>query len=92
MTKMPLVPLLLLLVSHSAHGLVTPNHVLLRRQQVSTTARGFNNFFKKPEAAQAPPEPEEEFEDGAYDADDPVEKIFGFFFGKREEAPLGLCK
>jgi hypothetical protein len=62
---------------------------------VSHTARGFNNFFKKPSepettASKQPEEPE--FVDGAYDEDDPVEKIFGFFFGKREEAPLGLSR
>jgi len=28
--------------------------------------------------------------DGAYDADDPVEKIFSFFFGEREAAPMGM--
>jgi hypothetical protein len=27
--------------------------------------------------------------EGYYDEDDPIEKIFGFFFGKKEEAPLG---
>jgi hypothetical protein len=50
-----------------------------------------NSFFKKPE----PPKEEEEkqvFEDNAYDADDPVEKIFSFFFGKREASPMGMCK
>ena len=26
----------------------------------------------------------------AEESDDPVDKIFGFFFGKKEEAPLGL--
>lgn len=82
-----LAALLLLLVS-AVHGLVVPE---LRKRQVSSTARGFNNFFKKPvEEKQAPPEPE--FQDGAYDEEDPVEKIFSFFFGKREESPLGLCK
>ena len=30
------------------------------------------------------------FQDGAYDADDPVEKLFGFFFGKREAEPMGM--
>lgn len=33
---------------------------------------------------------EEEFKDGAYDEDDPVEKIFSFFFGKRELNPMGM--
>ena len=28
-------------------------------------------------------------DEGYYDEDDPVEKIFGFFFGKKEQAPLG---
>jgi hypothetical protein len=32
----------------------------------------------------------EEFKDGAYDEDDPVEKIFSFFFGKRELNPMGM--
>lgn len=32
----------------------------------------------------------EEFKDGAYDADDPVEKMFSFFFGKRELNPMGM--
>jgi hypothetical protein len=31
----------------------------------------------------------EEENEGYYDEDDPVEKIFGFFFGKKEQAPLG---
>lgn len=35
-------------------------------------------------------EQEEEFKDGAYDEDDPVEKIFSFFFGKRELNPMGM--
>ena len=26
---------------------------------------------------------------GYYDEDDPIEKLFGFFFGKKENAPLG---
>jgi len=81
---------LLLLVSLIvAQALVTP---VLRTHPTSATARGFNNFFKKPEPVEEKAPPEPEFQDGAYDEDDPVEKIFSFFFGKREEAPLGLCK
>lgn len=30
------------------------------------------------------------FNDAAYDAEDPVEKLFGFFFGKREAEPMGM--
>jgi hypothetical protein len=59
------------------------------------TVRYLNNFFNfnKPEPKTAEAEKEEDtFEDGAYDEDDPVEKIFGFFFGKREAKPMGMCK
>lgn len=51
------------------------------------------NFFK----FNSPPEPkeekkEEEVKDNAYDEADPVEKIFSFFFGKREEEPMGMSR
>ena len=32
----------------------------------------------------------EERDEGYYDNDDPIEKIFTFFFGKKEESPLGM--
>jgi len=41
---------------------------------------------EKSESAQQ----EQDFQDGAYDPDDPVEKIFAFFFGKRELNPMGM--
>ena len=52
----------------------------------------FNNFFNfnKPEEEEVETPSEENFKDGAYDEDDPVEKMFGFFFGKREEEPMGM--
>lgn len=81
---------LLLLLSHSIHAFVTP-----QKRFSHESARFLMDFFNKNKEAEVPTatdEPEEEFQDGAYDADDPVEKIFSFFFGKREEAPLGLCK
>ena len=52
------------------------------------------NFFK----FNSPPEPkeekkeEEEVKDNACDKGDPVEKIFSFFFGKREEEPMGVAR
>ena len=73
MVAMRIVPVLLLL-ANLTHGLVTRSHVL-RKQITSTSARGFNNFFKKPEPKKETP-PEPEYVDGAYDVDDPVEKIF----------------
>lgn len=75
----------LTLLGSLSHGLVSRQ---LSPQRLSTTNIGLNSFFKKPEQ---PKEEEEEFEDKAYDADDPVEKIFSFFFGKREAAPMGMC-
>jgi hypothetical protein len=75
------------LLGSLSHGLLTPQ---LPPQRFSTTKAGLNSFFKKPD----PPkdEAEEVFEDSAYDADDPVEKIFSFFFGKREASPMGMGK
>eukprot|EP00550_Attheya_septentrionalis_P003992 CAMPEP_0198290620 /NCGR_PEP_ID=MMETSP1449-20131203/8415_1 /TAXON_ID=420275 /ORGANISM="Attheya septentrionalis, Strain CCMP2084" /LENGTH=323 /DNA_ID=CAMNT_0043989143 /DNA_START=82 /DNA_END=1053 /DNA_ORIENTATION=+ len=49
----------------------------------------FFNFDKKKEEA-VKEEEEESYEDAAYDDADPVEKMFSFFFGKREEAPMGM--
>jgi hypothetical protein len=56
------------------------------------TERYLNNFFNfnKAEDDTASQQVEEEYQDAAYDADDPVEKVFNFFFGKREAEPLGL--
>lgn len=48
----------------------------------------------KKNVAESTPKVEEEPtpspQDGAYDADDPVEKIFSFFFGEREAEPMGM--
>mmetsp|Transcript_2147 Transcript_2147/g.3115 ORF Transcript_2147/g.3115 Transcript_2147/m.3115 type:complete len:158 (-) Transcript_2147:137-610(-) len=60
-----------------------------KRSSSTTTLNFFN--FNKPDEEEAKEENDEpKFEDPAYDESDPVEKIFGFFFGKREEEPLGL--
>ena len=54
---------------------------------ISKTSRGFFNFNKEAEADAA----EEEDQDTAYvDEDDPIEKIFGVFFGKKEAKPMGM--
>ena len=61
-------------------------------KQTSLTVRHLNNFFNfnKPEPEKT--EPVKEFQDAAYDSDDPVEKMFSFFFGKREESPMGMAR
>ena len=69
--------------------------ITTRREQrrESLIQRKFFNFGKQEEVEDVVKEPvieTEEEVDGAYDAEDPVEKIFGFFFGKREAAPMGL--
>ena len=79
------------------HGLVLSeaflNAPLVRKQRTaSLTARNFFNFNKPEQTEEAKKEEEEDpnLQDGAYDPDDPIEKIFGFFFGKREASPAGL--
>eukprot|EP00546_Thalassionema_frauenfeldii_P021706 CAMPEP_0178905080 /NCGR_PEP_ID=MMETSP0786-20121207/6061_1 /TAXON_ID=186022 /ORGANISM="Thalassionema frauenfeldii, Strain CCMP 1798" /LENGTH=281 /DNA_ID=CAMNT_0020576617 /DNA_START=227 /DNA_END=1072 /DNA_ORIENTATION=- len=65
----------------------------IREKPDSLTQLQLNNFFNfnKPEERKAEEDTEEEeFTDGSYDAEDPVEKVFGFFFGKREEEPMGM--
>ena len=60
----------------------------------STTQLYIGDFFnfgnkeeeKQPVAEKVEEEPEDE---EYYDEDDPIEKIFGVFFGKKEKAPAG---
>jgi hypothetical protein len=61
------------------------------RQQSSTILHLFN-FGKEKETEQPKPLPtqEEEAQTGYIDEDDPIEKIFGFFFGKKEAEPMGM--
>ena len=33
---------------------------------------------------------DDSFQDAAYDPEDPIEQVFSFFFGKREEKPMGM--
>lgn len=72
----------------TSHGFVTP---LSSKASLSTTTtqRHLNNFFNFNKPDEEVKEEEDTFQDAAYDEDDPVEKIFGFFFGKREEEPMG---
>ena len=73
----------------------SPSATSLRRQQLvertsSTTVRRnmFDFFNKKP----TEPEPQEKPEETAESSEDqdPVEKIFGFFFGEKEAEPMGM--
>ncbi len=41
---------------------------------------------------QATPTPTPEEEEDYYDEDDPIEKIFNVFFGKKEKAPMGMAR
>lgn len=57
----------------------------------------FFNFGKKEEEIEsednAVATTDESSEDEAfYDEDDPIEKIFGVFFGKKEKAPMGMAR
>lgn len=57
----------------------------------------FFNFNKSPkEDLETPTAPEEKSNDekveAAYDDEDPVEKMFSFFFGAKEEKPMGMAR
>ena len=82
---------------------VPSKHVLNRQtsqHQPTGTELYLGDFFnfnnkdskaKEPAPAPVPtqaPEPEET----TYSDDDPVEKMFSFFFGKKEEAPMGMAR
>lgn len=62
-------------------------------QQTSTTLHlgDFFNFgkAKEPEPETTTPE-EEAAQTGYVDDEDPIEKVFGFFFGKKEAEPMGM--
>jgi hypothetical protein len=46
--------------------------------------------FLKPKEPEKPPEEEPEKEKAQDFSEDPVDKIFEFFFGQKEEAPMGM--
>jgi hypothetical protein len=69
------------------------------QQQTSTTLHlgDFFNFGKAKESEQvttttttAPTPEEEAAKTGYVDDEDPIEKVFGFFFGKKEAEPMGM--
>ena len=79
----------------SAVLLLVCSQALLSAQstkRVNLTVRHLNNFFNFNKSDPEKTEPVVEFQDAAYDSDDPVEKIFSFFFGKREESPMGMAR
>ena len=55
----------------------------------TTTTRYFFDFLKQEEEKE-PPKTSEEKEPEKVTSDDPVDKIFGFFFGAKEEEPMGM--
>jgi len=91
-----LMTLLLLQLAFDGHAFMASHHKgsmkIKEKLDSSTTRLHLNNFFNfnKPDEKKEEEVTEEEFKDGSYDAEDPVEKIFGFFFGKREEEPMGM--
>ena len=72
----------------------SPTHVRYAVPAASTTSTSlklgdFFNFGKKDEASPAPvaEETKQDVDEEYYDEDDPIEKIFGVFFGKKEKNP-----
>jgi len=70
------------------------------RKETALFLGDFFNFGSKPKDATANTESKEtpsktapsENQVDLQDDDDPVEKIFNFFFGKKEEAPMGMAR
>jgi len=67
------------------------NTITQQRIQTSSTSLNFFKFNSPPEEPKKE-EPKEEIQDKAYDESDPVESLFSFFFGKREETPMGMSR
>jgi hypothetical protein len=90
------------LQSHSVSSFITPVSIVATRnsyqkQKSETTQLGIGNFFNKKDDDSSKVESEtdkseEEVVSNDYSEDDPVEKLFGFFFGKKEEAPMGMAR
>ena len=57
----------------------------------TSTSLNFGDFFKKKEP-EPEPEPAEPKEEEEVIDEDPVEKLFGFLFGKKEAEPFGLSR
>ena len=55
----------------------------------STTSRYFFDFLKQNEPEKLPEEEPEKVEEQQA-SDDPIDKIFGFFFGQKEDEPMGM--
>ena len=71
---------------------VTPSSKTVQGHRQSTQLHigGFFNFNKK--EPNPDPESEENEASEGYSDDDPVEKLFNVFFGKKEENPMGLSR
>lgn len=73
------------------------NHIsnVQQQQQRTSTTLYLGDFFNfnKPKEEETPPPPtpeEEAAQTGYVDNEDPIEKIFGVFFGKKEAEPMGM--
>ena len=81
---------LLSVVENTQHasGFLIP----IQRTSSASTARYMFDFFKEKKeqepTSSAPQQPEEEEENDF--SDDPIDKIFSVFFGKKEEEPMGM--
>jgi hypothetical protein len=73
----------------STDAFLPPTMMIPRHASSTTTTSRYMFDFLKPKEPEKPPEeePEKEVQDFS---EDPVDKIFGFFFGQKEEAPMGM--
>jgi hypothetical protein len=97
-----LIILLGVLISLSEAWISIRTYTVQRRANAAYSQLYFNDFFKsllneKNDDASPPIVEKQDIQskqesDSSYSDDDPVEKLFNFFFGKKEENPFGLAR
>ena len=98
---MPLTMLCFIISSISSTAAFSPTHTRHVTTSIPITSSTslklgdfFNSFGKetKDNVEAAATSEESEQDDEYYDEDDPIEKIFGVFFGKKEKNPMGMSR
>ena len=78
-----------LLSSSTAFLHIKTPTITSRKFTPTKSSRFFFDFLNQNEPEKVPEEDSQSSEDSAV-SDDPVDKIFGFFFGEKEDEPMGM--
>jgi hypothetical protein len=76
--------------THAFAPLAPPCRILRGTSSSSTTSLSMFDFLKPKEEEKSNKKNAESEEPPPDFSDDPVDKIFGFFFGQKEESPMGM--